>query len=59
MKMKRTKKIQNNLKAINYETKSALEELDRDYKPSPYLGGKEAEDKKADKFNAAHYSTGA
>jgi len=46
------------LKAINYETKSALEELDRDYKPSPYLGGKDEAEKKADKFNAANYSTG-
>ncbi|GFR72836.1 peptidyl-prolyl cis-trans isomerase-like 2, partial [Elysia marginata] len=47
-----------NLKSINNEAKSALAELERDYKPSPYLGTKEEAHKKADKFNAAHYSTG-
>lgn len=47
-----------NLKSINNEAKSTLAELERDYKPSPYLGVKEEAHKKADKFNAAHYSTG-
>lgn len=47
-----------NLKTLNNEAKSALEELERDYKPSPYLGTREADDKIADKFNAAPYSTG-
>ncbi|KAK7494081.1 hypothetical protein BaRGS_00014739 [Batillaria attramentaria] len=47
-----------NLKLINNEARSALEELDREYTPSPYLGQKEAKAQKADKFNAASYSTG-
>uniref|UniRef100_A0A0B7A8V7 RING-type E3 ubiquitin transferase n=1 Tax=Arion vulgaris TaxID=1028688 RepID=A0A0B7A8V7_9EUPU len=47
-----------NLKTLNNEAKSTLEELDRDYKPSPYLVKPNADQKKADKFNAAHYSTG-
>ncbi|XP_059168026.1 RING-type E3 ubiquitin-protein ligase PPIL2-like [Physella acuta] len=47
-----------NLKTINNEAKSTLEELEREYKPSPFLVKKEEEQKKADKFNAAPYSTG-
>lgn len=47
-----------NLKAINFETKASLAELERDYKGDKYLGVKDVEGKKADKFNAAHYSTG-
>lgn len=47
-----------NLKAMNFETKAALEELEREYKGDRYLGVKDEEQKKADKFNAAHYSTG-
>ncbi|PVD31595.1 hypothetical protein C0Q70_07010 [Pomacea canaliculata] len=46
------------LRLINNEAKSALEELEREYKPSPYLGIKEEKAPKADKFNAASYSTG-
>ncbi|KAK7088656.1 RING-type E3 ubiquitin-protein ligase PPIL2-like [Littorina saxatilis] len=46
------------LKLVNNEAKSALEELDREYVPSPYLGSKEIFPQKADKFNAATYSTG-
>ncbi|XP_070205955.1 RING-type E3 ubiquitin-protein ligase PPIL2-like [Littorina saxatilis] len=46
------------LKLVNNEAKSALEELDREYVPSPYLGSKEIFPQKADKFNAATYSCG-
>ncbi|XP_043195486.1 RING-type E3 ubiquitin-protein ligase PPIL2-like [Amphibalanus amphitrite] len=43
------------LKKVNSVTKDVLEELDREYKPAQ----KEVkEQKKADKFNAAHFSTG-
>ncbi|KAL8584776.1 hypothetical protein ACOMHN_035695 [Nucella lapillus] len=47
-----------NLKLINNEAKAALEALEKEYTPSPYLGQKEARPQKADKFNAASYSTG-
>ncbi|KAI8749034.1 RING-type E3 ubiquitin-protein ligase ppil2 [Biomphalaria glabrata] len=47
-----------NVRVLNNEAKSALEELEREFKPSPFLAKKEEEIKKADKFNAAHYSTG-
>ncbi|KAK0085615.1 hypothetical protein PV326_005842 [Microctonus aethiopoides] len=45
------------LKTVSHETKEILEQLGRDYKPTE----KKAEANKpvADKFNAAHYSTGA
>ncbi|XP_011495689.1 PREDICTED: peptidyl-prolyl cis-trans isomerase-like 2 [Ceratosolen solmsi marchali] len=45
------------LKTVSMETKEILSELERDYKP---VGVTKALEKvKADKFNAAHYSTGA
>lgn len=47
------------LKCINPETKYTLNELNRDYKaPTIQINKPESSDK-ADKFNAAHYSTGA
>lgn len=45
-----------NLKSVSMEAREILEELNRDYK-APEI--KEEEKKVADKFNAAHYSTGA
>lgn len=54
---------QGRLKTVSAETKDILNELERDYKPSAAgeLGGPAAgtSGQKADKFNAAHYSTGA
>ncbi|XP_003707279.1 RING-type E3 ubiquitin-protein ligase PPIL2 [Megachile rotundata] len=54
-------KDQNNpnakLKTVSMETKEILFELDRDYKQAAVK--KEVSKPKADKFNAAHYSTGA
>lgn len=47
------------LKTMNPETKYTLEELDRDYKESTIQLNKIESKEKADKFNAAHYSTGA
>ncbi|XP_046326965.2 RING-type E3 ubiquitin-protein ligase PPIL2-like [Haliotis rufescens] len=49
------------LKNINSEARDALEELDRDYKPKDLhlLGITNEQKAKADKFNAASYSTGA
>ncbi|XP_076452779.1 RING-type E3 ubiquitin-protein ligase PPIL2-like [Babylonia areolata] len=47
-----------NLRLINNEAKSALDALEKEYTPSPYLGQKDARPQKADKFNAASYSTG-
>ncbi|CAM1327601.1 PPIL2 (predicted), partial [Pycnogonum litorale] len=44
------------LKNINRQTKSILEELEREYKPEVK---KEVTKEVADKLNAAHYSTGA
>ncbi|CAH1802314.1 unnamed protein product [Owenia fusiformis] len=50
------KSSKRNLKSINRETMDILDELDREYKPQE----KQSETKKrADKFNAAHFSTGA
>ncbi|XP_071573662.1 RING-type E3 ubiquitin-protein ligase PPIL2 [Temnothorax nylanderi] len=46
------------LKTVSAETKEILAELERDYKPSKNEKD-EASTQKADKFNAAHYSTGA
>ncbi|XP_041348472.1 RING-type E3 ubiquitin-protein ligase PPIL2-like [Gigantopelta aegis] len=46
------------LKTINSVTKEALDELERDYKPSTILDPQETEKRKLDKFNAATYSTG-
>lgn len=45
------------LKTVSMETKEILAELDRDYK-QPEPKAKDSKPK-ADKFNAAHYSTGA
>ncbi|XP_017879618.1 RING-type E3 ubiquitin-protein ligase PPIL2 [Ceratina calcarata] len=45
------------LKTVSMETKEILAELDRDYKQAE--SKQEASKPKADKFNAAHYSTGA
>ncbi|PSN47120.1 Peptidyl-prolyl cis-trans isomerase-like 2 [Blattella germanica] len=45
-----------NLKTVSMETREILEELKREYKPPEV---KEEDKKVADKFNAAHYSTGA
>ncbi|XP_020718823.1 RING-type E3 ubiquitin-protein ligase PPIL2 [Bombus terrestris] len=45
------------LKTVSMETKEILAELDRDYKQTETK--KEISKPKADKFNAAHYSTGA
>lgn len=47
------------LKTMNPETKYTLEELDREYKESTIQLNKVESKEKADKFNAAHYSTGA
>lgn len=47
------------LKTINPETKYTLEELNRDYKEPTIQINKVESKEKADKFNAAHYSTGA
>lgn len=47
------------LKTMNPETKYTLEELDREYKESTIQLNKIESKEKADKFNAAHYSTGA
>lgn len=44
---------------MNPETKYTLEELDRDYKEPTIQINKIESTEKADKFNAAHYSTGA
>ncbi|KAJ8681576.1 hypothetical protein QAD02_017368 [Eretmocerus hayati] len=45
------------LKTVSMETKEILSELEREYKPAGE--SKSTEKAKADKFNAAHYSTGA
>lgn len=45
------------LKTVNLETKETLAELERDYQPAENT--EEKTRKVADKFNAAHYSTGA
>ncbi|KAB0795628.1 hypothetical protein PPYR_12467 [Photinus pyralis] len=48
------------IKKMNPETKHTLEELERDYKePTIKIQGTPKSTEKADKFNAAHYSTGA
>ncbi|KAG5897486.1 hypothetical protein JTB14_031110 [Gonioctena quinquepunctata] len=47
------------LKFVNPETKYTLEELNRDYKAPTIEINKAESTAKADKFNAAHYSTGA
>uniref|UniRef100_A0A6P7GE97 RING-type E3 ubiquitin-protein ligase PPIL2 n=1 Tax=Diabrotica virgifera virgifera TaxID=50390 RepID=A0A6P7GE97_DIAVI len=47
------------LKKINPETKYTLDELNKEYKPPTIEVNKKASTEKADKFNAAHYSTGA
>lgn len=47
------------LKSINPETKYTLNELNRDYKAPTIQINKPDNVEKADKFNAAHYSTGA
>ncbi|KAL1498332.1 hypothetical protein ABEB36_009145 [Hypothenemus hampei] len=47
------------LRSINPETKTTLEELDRDYKKSTIEINKNVVSQKADRINAAHYSTGA
>lgn len=52
---KAKKDPRHNLKALNAETRDVLDELDREYKAPEK---KEEEKKTADKFNAAHYSTG-
>lgn len=44
------------LRVVSTETRSILDTLDKEYKPAEKA---EKEVKKADKFNAAHYSTGA
>merc|ERR1719411_2442832 len=44
---------------MNLETKEALAELEKTYKPSDLQINATKSDKKADKFNAATYSTGA
>lgn len=44
------------LKSINVETKGILDELNREYK-APEKDDNQVKEK-ADKFNAAHYSTG-
>lgn len=46
------------IKSLNPETKYTLEELDRDYKSSTLEFNPKTSTEKADKFNAAHYSTG-
>lgn len=45
------------LKTVSMETKEILAELEKDYKPAKSERNETAQ--KADKFNAAHYSTGA
>lgn len=48
------------IKKMNPETKHTLEELEREYKePTIKIQGTPKSKEKADKFNAAHYSTGA
>jgi len=47
-----------NLKTVDKTATSILKELERDYKPSQILVP-EQKSEKADKFNAAHFSTGA
>lgn len=47
------------LKTVNPETKYTLEELNREYKDSTIQINPVESKQKADKFNAAHYSTGA
>lgn len=47
------------LKNINPETKDTLAELKRDYKEPTIQINKVEDTRKADTFNAAHYSTGA
>ncbi|CAG9764536.1 unnamed protein product [Ceutorhynchus assimilis] len=47
------------LKQINPETKDTLAELDREYKAPTIQINKIESTEKADKFNAAHFSTGA
>lgn len=49
---------QANLKSINSETKYTLEELNREYRAPTIEINKSQSTAKADKFNAAHYSTG-
>lgn len=44
---------------MNPETKYTLDELNRDYKVPTIEINKPKSSEKADKFNAAHYSTGA
>lgn len=48
---------QGRLKTVSAETKDILEQLERDYVPA--VQEVPAEKRLADKFNAAHYSTGA
>ncbi|XP_032667950.1 RING-type E3 ubiquitin-protein ligase PPIL2 isoform X2 [Odontomachus brunneus] len=47
------------LKTVSTETKEILEELEREYKPAKSNTEDTFSKQKADKFNAAHYSTGA
>ncbi|XP_030753775.1 RING-type E3 ubiquitin-protein ligase PPIL2 [Sitophilus oryzae] len=47
------------LKSINPETRDTLTQLEKEYKPPTIEINKTATNLKADKFNAAHYSTGA
>lgn len=47
------------MKSINPETKDTLEELNKEYKESTISLQETKSNEKADKFNAAHYSTGA
>ncbi|CAG9862117.1 unnamed protein product [Phyllotreta striolata] len=47
------------LKSINPETKYTLDELNKEYKSPTIEINKKESTEKADKFNAAHYSTGA
>ena len=47
------------LKRMNLETKEALAELEKTYKPTEFDMNPEVKKEKADKFNAASYSTGA
>ncbi|XP_012057135.1 PREDICTED: peptidyl-prolyl cis-trans isomerase-like 2 [Atta cephalotes] len=47
------------LKTVSAETKEILIELEREYKPAKSNEKDELSMQKADKFNAAHYSTGA
>ena len=46
------------LKNVNVETKEALAELDKTYQVPELSKNDEKAAAKADKFNAAHYSTG-